>query len=170
MYDGDRMGGLAVGLCQRHQKKGKRRVGEGIMKDEHRQKSGSNPGSNPVSTPFFRPRASSFFPRTQGRRNTAPRSGALEKSSPCLRAMTHGCLLSEVGGRLGPGGIYREFCVRHNGTLASACLSHRSNPSKNLPKKLILHHHAYPLPTPRRRPGCGWSGRRGATWWRAYGP
>ena len=108
---------------------------------------------NRIRTHFVSPSGALFFARTQGRRNTAPRSGALEKSRPCLRARTHGCLLSEVGGRLGPGGIYREFCVRHNGTLAPACPSHHSNPSKNLPKKLIQHHHAYPLPTSRRRPG-----------------
>ena len=79
-------------------------VGSHEKQDENGQKSGSNPGSNP----FFRPRASflpsvefiHIFECTQGRRNTAPRSGALEKSRPCLRAK--GAPYPYRGGHRGP--------------------------------------------------------------------
>ena len=67
-------------------------------------------------------------------RPTGPRQRALRVSAAARRAAaaygdgaqrlamarTHGCLLLLARERLGPGGIYVEFCVRHNGTLSPA--------------------------------------------------
>ena len=52
------------------------------------------------------------------RRGAAPYADGAQR---LVEARMHDCLLLLVGQRLGPGGIYVEFCVRHNGTSAPAC-------------------------------------------------
>ena len=54
------------------------------------------------------------------RRGAAPYADGAQR---LVEARTHDCLLLVVGERLGPGGIYVEFCVRHNGTIPSAPLT-----------------------------------------------
>ena len=51
------------------------------------------------------------------RRGAAPYADGAQR---LVEARMHDCLLLLVGQRLGPGGIYVEFCVRHNGTIPPA--------------------------------------------------
>ena len=79
----------------------------------------------PGFDPIFRPWATFFFARTQGRRNTAPRSGALEKSRPCLRAkgvhIRVGAATEVLHGKNQSCRASRE---EQECTSASACLTH----------------------------------------------
>ena len=63
------------------------------------------------------------------RRGAAPYADGAQR---LVEARTHDCLLLVVGERLGPGGIYVEFCVRADGTIPPAPPT-RPSPSLTYP-------------------------------------
>ena len=76
---------------------------------------------------------------------------------------THDCLPSLVRERLGPGGVYIEFCVRHNGTLPSAPLTKQLHAIAYHQFRKVRHHHAHQPPTLVDTPG--WIQGRKCTAW-----